>query len=370
MTFSYYVHIPYCAKRCGYCDFNTYVPSELKEGASLDDVSRDYIDAVLREIEGTPRDRVSTIFFGGGTPTLLPPEDLGRVIAQIRERNGVEENVEITVEANPDSVDATKLRQLRAVGFNRISFGMQSTTPHVLKTLDRTHNPENVERAVTQARSAGFESISVDLIYATPGESLEEWRSTVENALSLDIDHISAYSLIVEEGTRLAAQIKRGEVGRPDDDLAADMYTLADELFSQGGLEWYELSNWSKPGHQSRHNIAYWRNTPWWGLGPGAHSHIENTRFWNIKNPLAYKERILSGTSVVAETETLTEQQERDEEVMLAIRLREGMLARPDTAARLEEFVASGHMSRSGERYILTLPGRLIADRIVRELLG
>ena len=370
MTLSYYVHIPYCARRCGYCDFNTYVPSELKEGASLDDVSRDYIDAVLLELEGSPRDRVSTIFFGGGTPTLLPPEDLGRVISLIRERNGLENHAEITVEANPDSVDASKLRKLRAAGFNRISLGMQSTTPHVLKTLDRTHNPESVARAVTDARSAGFESISVDLIYATPGESLDEWRSTIESAMALDIDHISAYSLIVEEGTRLAAQIKRGEVGRPDDDLAADMYTLADTLFQQRGFDWYELSNWSKPGHQSRHNIAYWRNEQWWGLGPGAHSHIGNERFWNIKNPLAYKQRIFGGESVIAEKEILTEQQQRDEEVMLAIRLREGLLARPDTAARLNEFVASGHMSKSGDRYILTLHGRLIADRIVRELLG
>ena len=221
---SFYVHIPYCIKRCGYCDFNTYTPAELQDGATLEIVSGDYIDAVVRELAAAPKDIVPTIFFGGGTPSLLPPKDLGRVIAAIKERNGLTEDCEITLEANPDSVTQEKLNEFIAVGFNRISFGMQSAKSEVLKVLDRTHNPENVRKAVDMARAAGFHSISVDLIYGAPGETLHDWAASVKEALSLDIDHISAYALIVEEGTKLAAQIKRGEYTMPDDDLMADMY--------------------------------------------------------------------------------------------------------------------------------------------------
>ena len=212
---SFYIHIPYCIKRCGYCDFNTYTPSELQDGASLEVVSNDYIDAVLQELVAAPTDPVPTIFFGGGTPSLLPAHDLGRVIAAVKARNGLTPDCEITLEANPDSVTAEKLAEYLQVGFNRISFGMQSAKPHVLAVLDRTHNPANVEKAITMARTAGFKSISVDLIYGTPGESLKDWRETVDNALSLDIDHISAYALIVETGTKLAAQIKRGDLKCP-----------------------------------------------------------------------------------------------------------------------------------------------------------
>lgn len=370
MSLSFYVHIPYCVKRCGYCDFNTYTPSELLDGASLAQVSGDYIDAVLLELEHAPRDHVATIFFGGGTPSLLPPRDLGRVITAISQRNGLSDGCEITLEANPDSVPPDILGQLREVGFNRISFGMQSSAAHVLKTLDRTHNPANVARAVDGARAAGFQSISVDLIYGTPGESLEDWRSTVESALALDIDHISAYALIIESGTKLAAQIKRGEVASTNDDLMADMYTLADTAFSQAGLHWYELSNWSKPGHECRHNIAYWRSEQWWGLGPGAHSHIDGKRFWNIKHPTSYKQKLFDAQSPIAESEVLTAAQKRDESLMLSIRLRDGITAEPETALTLERFVESGHLAKSGQRYVLTLHGRLIADRIVREVLA
>lgn len=369
MSLSFYVHIPYCVKRCGYCDFNTYTPQELQDGASLAQVSGDYIDAVLLELQSAPRAQVSTIFFGGGTPSLLPAHDLGRVITAIKERNGLSENCEITLEANPDSVDLEKLQALLDVGFNRISFGMQSTALHVLKVLDRTHNPENVKRAVDGARAAGFDSISVDLIYGTPGESLADWRATIDQALSLDIDHISAYALIVENGTKLAAQIKRGEIARPEDDLMADMYCLADEKFSAAGLHWYELSNWSKPGHQCRHNIAYWHSANWWGLGPGAHSHIDGERFWNIKHPNSYKTKLFAQQSPIAEREILTQEQKRDESLMLQIRLREGFIPGPEMIPALTNFVQSGHLLQHQGRYSLTLNGRLIADRIVREVL-
>ena len=370
---SVYVHIPYCLKRCGYCDFNTYTPSELQDGASLEIVSNDYIDAVLQELKSAPQDQVPTIFFGGGTPSLLPANDLGRVITAIRERNTLTKDCEITLEANPDSVTEEKLAGYLSAGFNRISFGMQSAQPHVLAVLDRTHNPANVKRAVNMARAAGFKSISVDLIYGTPGESLDDWRATVTEALALDIDHISAYALIVETGTKLAAQIKRGDLTMPIDDLMADMYLLVDQMCNTAGFEWYELSNWAKPGHECQHNIAYWQSANWWGLGPGAHSHIDKKRFWNVKHPTAYKQKLFAGESPIAESEDLSAEQLRDESVMLAIRMRSGLpLQLLDEAAieRLSQYQSSGHINEVAGSIQLTAKGRLIADRLVREALG
>ena len=370
---SFYVHIPYCIKRCGYCDFNTYTPSELQDGATLEIVSNDYIDAVLRELESAPKDQVPTIFFGGGTPSLLPAHDLGRVITAIKARNGLTADCEITLEANPDSVTQEKLSAYLAAGFNRISFGMQSAQPHVLAVLDRTHNPANVKRAVDMARAAGFQSISVDLIYGTPGESLEDWRSTVTEALSLDIDHISAYALIVETGTKLAAQIKRGELTMPNDDLMADMYLLVDQMCNDAGLNWYELSNWAKPGKECLHNIAYWKSANWWGLGPGAHSHVDAKRFWNVKHPTAYKQKLFAGESPIADSEDLTAEQLRDESIMLAIRMRTGLalsLLTESAKENLEAYKSSGHLEIVGDAIQLTAQGRLIADRLVREALA
>ena len=368
---SFYVHIPYCIKRCGYCDFNTYTPNELQDGATLEIVSNDYIDAVLKELDSAPTDVVPTIFFGGGTPSLLPAADLGRVISAIRDRNGLTENCEITLEANPDSVTPEKMRQYLDAGFNRISFGMQSAVPHVLATLDRTHNPANVAKAVEMAREAGFSSVSVDLIYGTPGESLKDWRTSIESALTLGVDHISAYALIVETGTKLAAQIKRGDISMPNDDLMADMYLLVNQMCNQAGLQWYELSNWSKPGHECRHNIAYWENKNWWGLGPGAHSHIDGKRFWNLKHPTTYKSKLFSGESPILDSELLTQEQMRDESIMLAIRMRDGIdisNLTPTQLERIESYRESGHISMVDKHLQLSPQGRLIADRIVREL--
>jgi oxygen-independent coproporphyrinogen-3 oxidase len=373
MTLSFYVHIPYCIKRCGYCDFNTYTPAELQDGATLEIVSKDYIDAVLKELESAPQDQVPTIFFGGGTPSLLPAKDLGRVINAIKERNGLTADCEITLEANPDSVTKEKLQDYIAVGFNRISFGMQSSKPHVLTALDRTHNPENVRKAVDWARAVGFKSISVDLIYGTPGESLEDWRETVEEALSLNIDHISAYALIVEDGTKLAARIKRGELTMPDDDLMADMYLLVENECELAGLRWYELSNWAINGHECKHNIAYWKSANWWGLGPGAHSHINTKRFWNVKHPSAYKQKLFAGESVVHGSEVLTPEQLEDEALLLAIRMREGIdqsSLSQEQLNNLDSYELSGHVSKTGGRICLSVTGRLIADRIVREALS
>ena len=370
---SFYVHIPYCIKRCGYCDFNTYTPSELQDGATLEIVSGDYIDAVLKELEFAPTDQVPTIFCGGGTPSLIPPHDLGRVITAIKARNGITEDCEITLEANPDSVTAEKLEGYIAAGFNRISFGMQSTSTHVLKVLDRTHDPENVKRAVDMARAAGFESVSVDLIYGTPGESLKDWQSTVTQALNLGVDHISAYALIIEEGTKLAAQIKRGDVASPDDDLMADMYLYIDQACGFKGLKWYELSNWAKSGHECRHNIAYWKSANWWGLGPGAHSHVDRKRFWNVKHPTAYKQRLFDGLSPIADSEELTDEQRKSEYIMLASRLRTGIAKNALTVAqyeRMAEHIKADQIIDAPDSLILTATGRLIADRIVAELLA
>ena len=370
---SFYVHIPYCIKRCGYCDFNTYTPNELQDGASLEIVSNDYIDAVLLELAAAPRYEAPTIFFGGGTPSLLPAKDLGRVITAIKARNGLTADCEITLEANPDSVTEEKLVGYLSAGFNRISFGMQSAQPHVLAVLDRTHNPANVKRAVDMARDAGFKSISVDLIYGTPGESLDDWRATVTEALSLDIDHISAYALIVETGTKLAAQIKRGDLTMPIDDLMADMYLLVDQMCNDAGLAWYELSNWSKPGHECQHNIAYWKSANWWGLGPGAHSHVDKKRFWNVKHPNAYKQKLFAKESPVAEFEQLTDEQLRDEAIMLAIRMRTGLALSSLSKQgqdNLQAYVSTGHVEILNSQIQLTAQGRLIADRLVREALG
>jgi len=377
---SFYIHIPYCVKRCGYCDFNTYTPAELQITEGLAEISHSYIDLLIEEARLARTNNLSagtipTIFFGGGTPTLMEPEDLNRILTQLKSEFGFAEDIEITIEANPDTITKEKLAALRAIGINRISIGMQSATPHVLKTLDRTHNPENVGKAVAWAREVGFEQISVDLIYGTPGESLADWQSTIESALSLPITHISAYALIVEEGTKFAAQVKRGEVDAPDDDLMADKYLLADQLFAAAGLHWYELSNWSLPGGECRHNIAYWQGDNWWGLGPGAHSHIVGRRWWNVKHPSTYRDRLVAQESPINESESLTDIEIENERVMLQIRLSSGIsksTLSKEIINRLLPFLHGGELDgscwASGD-VVLTLKGRLVADRIVREIL-
>jgi oxygen-independent coproporphyrinogen-3 oxidase len=377
---SFYVHIPYCLRRCGYCDFNTYTPSELKTGSDLAAVSNGYIDQLLKEInlaksEVPDAKPIPTIFFGGGTPTLMEVSDLGRVLTHLERSFGFTEDIEITIEANPDTVTKEKLAQLREIGINRISFGMQSAAQHVLAVLDRTHNPENVIKATNWAKEVGFVEISVDLIYGAPGESISDWEATIDAALELPITHISAYALIVETGTKLAAQVKRGELVIPDDDQTADKYLLADKKFSAAGFTWYELSNWAKPGSACRHNVAYWENANWWGIGPGAHSHIAGKRFWNVKHPNAYRERIEGGIAPAMESEILTESEKESERIMLQIRMPEGISLdslSPGKISQLENYKELGHLDPSmwqAGRLGLTLSGRLIADRIVQEII-
>jgi oxygen-independent coproporphyrinogen-3 oxidase len=313
----------------------------------------------------------ATVFVGGGTPTLLAPEALGAVLRRIDAEFGLAPGAEVTLEANPDSVDLASLSRLREVGFTRISFGMQSAVPHVLAVLDRTHTPGGALRAVEDARSAGFEQISLDLIYGTPGESLADWESTVQAALSAQVGHISAYALIVEPGTRLAAGVRRGSIEAPDDDLMADMYDLADDAFSSAGLPWYELSNWAAPGQECRHNIAYWRGDDWWGVGPGAHSHVAGTRWWNVKHPAAHVERLSSGRSPAVGREVLDRDTRAVEEVLLGVRMVQGLRVSELTAHQRDEvdlLVSDGLGSVDGGRFRLTRAGRLLADAVVRRL--
>lgn len=380
MNLAFYIHIPYCVKRCGYCDFNTYTPAELQLTEGLTQISNSYIYLLVKEIEFA-RNQVGesaivpSIFFGGGTPSLMEASDIKRVITAISKQFKLDPIAEVTLETNPDTVTKEKLKQFYDAGVNRISFGMQSSVLHVLKTLDRTHNPENLPQVTKWASEVGFKEISVDLIYGTPGESKQDWQQSIDSALALPISHISAYALIVEEGTKLAAQIKRGEIAKPDDDLTAEKYIMADKAFTTAGFNWYELSNWAKPNSQSKHNLAYWLGHNWWGAGPGAHSHINGKRFWNVKHPNLYKQKIQANETVILDSEVLKGSQIESERLMLSIRLPQGLeknTLNNQQILELTDYVNSGHLDQENwnlGRATLTLDGRLIADRIVREIL-
>ncbi len=387
--FGLYVHVPFCTVRCGYCDFNTYTASELGDtrGASRSTYAQAAIDEIrlARKVTGSRELPVDTVFFGGGTPTLLPADDLAAVVRAIDDEFGLAPDAEVTTESNPDSVTAASLEALRAGGINRISFGMQSAVPEVLRVLDRTHDPARVPTVVGWARAAGFDQVSLDLIYGTPGESLAQWRASVEAALALDPDHISAYSLIVEAGTALARRVGRGELPMPDDDDLADKYELVDALLTDAGLSWYEVSNWARsPAAWCRHNIGYWRGADWWGVGPGAHSHLGGTRWWNVKHPAAYADRLAFGVSPAAAREVLDDETRRVERVLLETRLVTGLslgsLDGPGRAAvpalvsdGLAELsaadVARTTSAADSPVLVLTRRGRLLADAVVRNLL-
>ncbi|WP_340540342.1 radical SAM family heme chaperone HemW [Nocardioides sp. GXZ039] len=379
-TFSFYVHIPFCTVRCGYCDFNTYTAAELgtpERGASRESYAESAIAEVrrARAALGSVELAASTVFFGGGTPTLLSPADLGSVLAAIADEFGLSPDAEITTEANPDSVGPAELAALREAGFTRISFGMQSSVGHVLRVLDRTHDPERVPEVVEWSRRAGFDQISLDLIYGTPGESVADWSRSLDAALACEPDHVSAYSLIVEDGTALARRVRRGELAMPDDDDLADKYVLADERLTVAGLDWYEVSNWARGGIAGpaacRHNLAYWRGGDWWGIGPGAHSHVGGTRWWNVRHPVAYAERLASDRSPAQAREILDADTRRLERVLLEVRLSEGLaLDVLDSTAGVSDVLAQDLAHVEDGRLLLTRRGRLLADAVVRELLG
>ena len=373
-----YVHVPFCRVRCGYCDFNTYTATELDgypQSAFLSNLAAE-IELSKPELLGRT---LSTVFFGGGTPTLLPATELAGALALLRDAFGIESGAEVTTEANPDTIDETYLKTLKDAGFNRISFGMQSAVPEVLKTLERTHNPAKVYESVALAKSLGFQT-SVDLIYGAPGETMMQWEESVRAALQLPIDHISAYALIVEPATKLARQIAKGELAEPDDELSAEKYEFLDSALIESGFTWYELSNWSRDaGTVSKHNLAYWLGMDWWGYGPGAHSHLSGKRWSNVKHPTTYAKALAAGNLPVLDSESVNETAKLEERAMLELRLREGLPLgvlrelNPDSANVVSGLIADGLIEGTAAitgRAVLTLRGRLLADLVLRKLLG
>ncbi|WP_369133544.1 radical SAM family heme chaperone HemW [Modestobacter sp. I12A-02662] len=375
--FGLYVHVPFCATRCGYCDFNTYTSDELGPGANRSEYAGTAV-AELRlaaEVLGPDLPTVRTVFVGGGTPTLLPASDLVAVMEAVRELFPVVGDVEVTTEANPESVTPQSLDTLRAGGFTRISLGMQSAAEHVLAVLDRRHTPGRAVQAALEARAAGFEHVNLDLIYGAPGETEADWSRSLDAVLAAPVDHVSAYALIVEHGTRLARRVARGELPMPDDDVLADRYEQADRALRAAGLGWYEVSNWARDrAARCRHNELYWANANWWGIGPGAHSHVGGVRWWNVKHPAAYADRLAAGLHPASDTERLSAADQALERVMLGLRLRDGLpLAALSEAGRLRaaESVVRGLLEpgpHAAGLAVLTDRGRLLADAVIRDL--
>ncbi len=372
-----YVHVPFCTVRCGYCDFNTYTAAELGGGAgqatyaATAGVEIALAERVLADA-GLPTRRVSTVFVGGGTPTVLPAADLVGLLGAVDRTWGLAPGAEVTTEANPDSVTPASLCTLADGGFTRVSFGMQSAVPHVLATLDRTHDPARLPLVVAWAREAGL-AVSLDLIYGTPGESLDDWARSLEAALALAPDHVSAYALVVETGTKMAARVRRGELTMPDGDDEATKYEMADDALAAAGYAWYEVSNWARTPHDAcRHNLGYWRGADWWGIGPGAHSHVGGVRWWNVKHPRAYADRLGRGLSPAAGREALSVADVDLERVLLGVRLAEGLdLGAVRDPVALARLVADGLVDDGAAqigRVVLTRRGRLLADAVVRAL--
>ncbi|MCF6388922.1 radical SAM family heme chaperone HemW [Mycobacterium sp. MBM] len=369
--FGIYIHVPFCATRCGYCDFNTYTPAELG-GATPDGwlaAVRVELELAARRVGARP---VDTVFVGGGTPTMLGADGLVAVLAAVQERFELAPDAEVTTEANPESSSPELFARLRAAGFTRISLGMQSAATHVLKVLDRVHSAGRAPAAAVEARAAGFEHVNLDLIYGTPGETDDDLLRSLETAVGAGVDHISAYALIVEDGTALARRVRRGELPAPDNDVLADRYELLDAHLSAAGLHWYEVSNWSRPGGECRHNLGYWDGGHWWGIGPGAHSFLGARRWWNIKHPNAYAQALAEHRLPVADAEELDDTARHIEDVMLRMRLRSGLprglLTAPERR-RADTALADGLLIAAADRLVLTDRGRLLADAVVRDLL-
>jgi putative oxygen-independent coproporphyrinogen III oxidase len=375
--FGVYVHVPFCATRCGYCDFNTYTAGELDSATS----PQSWLEGLRLELElaarvlGSPP-AADTVFVGGGTPSLLGADGLSSVLGAVRDTFGLAPGAEVTTESNPESTSPEFFAGIRAAGFNRISLGMQSAARHVLKILDRVHTPGRPVTAAAEARAAGFEHVNLDVIYGTPGERVEDLRASLDAVLAAGVDHVSAYALIVEEGTALARRVRRGELPAPDDDVLAADYELIDEVLSAAGLRWYEVSNWaSSEDARCRHNIGYWRGGDWWGAGPGAHSHVGGVRWWNVKHPARYASMLAAGESPAAGREVLTDADRHLERVMLELRLAEGLsLEALDADGLREARVAASEgllepsTLDSAGRAVLTDRGRLLADGVVRRL--
>ena len=370
--FGIYIHVPFCASRCGYCDFNTYTPTELG-GAN----PAGWLEALRAELTlaatrlGPPP--VDTVFVGGGTPSMLGGGGLGSVLDAIRAHFTLAPNAEVTTEANPESTSPAFFEQLRTTGYTRVSLGMQSVVPHVLAVLDRVHSPGRALDAVREARDAGFDHVNLDLIYGTPGESDDDLCRSADAVIEAGVDHVSGYALVVEDGTALARRVRRGEIAAPDNDVLAQRYELLDARLSAAGFDWYEVSNWSRPGGECRHNIGYWNGGEWWGAGPGAHGYVGATRWWNVKHPNAYAQSLADGLLPVADFEQLDAATLHVEDVMLRLRLRDGLpmaVLGDGERARAETAIADGLVVLRSDRLVLTDRGRLLADAVVRSLLA
>lgn len=367
--FSLYVHVPYCSKRCGYCDFNTYTPSELDR----EDQIESWLDSAVKEIDLARRVlkeelTIDTIFFGGGTPSLLDSNTIDNFIQSVKSNFKLKPGLEITIEANPDSITEEKSQRWLNSGINRVSIGMQSSTKEVLKKLDRTHNPDNVSHSVDILKKSGFDNFSLDLIYGTPGESLNDWENSLKDAIALNPPHISAYSLVIEPGTKMGAQLNRGEISQVNDDEAADKYQLADEMLNKNNYSWYEISNWAKKDKECKHNLNYWLGNNWWGIGPGAHSHVNGVRWWNHKLPKVWRELLEKQNSPALAREVLSEDQIRSEQIMLLSRLRTGLGNQELDENRIENLIANQLATLDTNKIVLTLKGRLLADEVFRQL--
>jgi putative oxygen-independent coproporphyrinogen III oxidase len=371
-AFGIYIHVPFCATRCGYCDFNTYTPAELG-GVN----PSGWLIALRAELAlaaawlGRPP-AVTTVFVGGGTPSLLGGDGLAEVLDALREHFTLTPHAEVTTEANPESTSPQFFERLRAAGFTRVSLGMQSVAPNVLAVLDRVHSPGRALDAAREARAAGFDHVSLDLIYGTPGESDDDLRRSVDVAIDAGVDHVSGYALVVEDGTSLARRVRRGEIAAPDDDVLAHRYELLDARLSAAGFDWYEVSNWSRPGGECRHNLGYWDGGEWWGAGPGAHGYIGSTRWWNVKHPNAYAQSLAEGQLPVADFEQLDAPTMHTEDVMLRLRLRGGLpmsVLSEGGRQRAQTVLSDGLVTLTDDRLVLTGRGRLLADAVVRTLL-
>ncbi len=367
--FSLYVHVPYCSKRCGYCDFNTYTPSELDRDDQIDSWLQSAIKETIfaRRILGEEL-KVDTIFFGGGTPSLLDASVVKEFLNNVSKHFTLKKDLEITLEANPDTITQSKAEDWLKAGINRISLGMQSSAKNVLQVLDRTHNPANVLTSVEILKKAGFENFSLDLIYGTPGESLEDWAKTLKDSIAINPPHISAYSLVIEPGTKMGSQLSRGEIKAVSDDDAADKYQLAEKMLTENGYSWYEISNWAKENKECQHNLNYWKGNNWWGIGPGAHSHVNGVRWWNQKLPKNWRESLDQDQSPALARENLTNEQIRNEEVMLLSRLKTGIDKADFDQKNVEKLIKDKLVNEVSGKLELTLEGRLLADVVFRQL--
>ena len=352
--FGVYIHIPFCAKKCDYCAFATFTDRH--------QLTTDYLTALRTHIKrsvASSMPRATSVFIGGGTPTLVPAAELMSVLAEIPLAAGCE----VTVECNPDDITLEMMQTYRAGGVNRISIGVQSTVDHVLKSLGRTHNPENVQRSVSFVREAGFETFNLDIIYGAAGETLDDWSRTLRDVAALDPPHVSAYGLTVEANTVLATQLDR----HPDDDDQADKYLLCDDALSANGLQNYEISNWAKPGHECKHNSLYWQQGNYEGFGSAAHAHLNGRRWWNVRTPDRYIELVNAGESPESSSETLDAETSKREMLQLLVRTREGVPHGSFSEKDLDEM--SELLDRQEDRIVLTRAGRLLANEVALRLI-